>query len=192
MAKNHHQVLTNNPKPNDHVCILIHVLTSLPSPIRSTIQLLQHMETITRQNNEIIYTSKLPDIDIPKHLSLHSYCFENISRFISSPCLINGATGKIYTYAEVKLISRKVASGLNKLGIQQGEVIMLLLPNSSEFVFSFLGVSFCGAIVTAANPFYTPDEISKQAKASNARLIITQSGYYEKVKDLVMLENFSS
>ncbi|MBA0569766.1 hypothetical protein Golob_003476 [Gossypium lobatum] len=135
------------------------------------------------QQQEIIYRSKLPDIYIPKHLPLHSYCFQNLSNVASKPCLINGTSGKVYTYEEVELTARRVASGLNKLGIQQRQVIMLLLPNTPEFVLSFLGASFRGAIATAANPFFTPAEISKQAKASNARLIITLASYVDKVKE---------
>ncbi|PIA28645.1 hypothetical protein AQUCO_06800071v1 [Aquilegia coerulea] len=136
------------------------------------------------QSQDIIFRSKLPAIYIPNHLPLHSYCFENISEFSSRPCLINGTTGEIHTYENVELIARKVASGLNKIGIQQGQVIMILLPNSPEFVFAFLGASYRGAIVTTANPFYTPAEIAKQAKASNTRLIITLASYVDKLKEL--------
>ncbi|KAJ4958114.1 hypothetical protein NE237_025225 [Protea cynaroides] len=139
---------------------------------------------IKPQQEEFIFRSKLPDIPISNHLPLHSYCFENISQFSSRPCLINGSTGEIHSYAEVELISRKVAAGLNKLGIQQGQVIMNLLPNSSEFVFAFLGASYRGAMTTTANPFYTPAEIAKQAKTANVKLIITQACYVDKVKDL--------
>ncbi|KAM3762436.1 hypothetical protein ACB098_01G345700 [Castanea mollissima] len=132
---------------------------------------------------EFIFRSKLPDIYIPNHLPLHTYCFENLSQFKDRPCLINGSNGATYTYAEVELISRKVASGLDKLGIKQGEVIMLLLQNCPEFMFAFLGASHIGAIITTANPFYTPAEVAKQAKAANTKLIITQGLYVEKVKD---------
>ncbi|KAJ8751025.1 hypothetical protein K2173_016206 [Erythroxylum novogranatense] len=139
------------------------------------------MEATTVQQ-EFIFRSKLPDIYIPNHLPLHSYCFENISQFKDNPCLINGATGDIYSYADVELVSRKVAAGLNKLGIEQGDVIMLLLQNSPEFVFAFLGGSYRGAITTTANPFYTPVEIAKQATAAKAKLIITKAVYADKVK----------
>ncbi|XP_065849522.1 4-coumarate--CoA ligase 2-like [Euphorbia lathyris] len=138
---------------------------------------------LRNHNQEFIFRSKLPDIDIPNHLPLHSYCFQNISQFKDNPCLINGITGDIYTYADVELTSRKVAAGLHKLGVKQGEVIMLLLQNSPEFVFAFLGASYIGAMCTTANPFYTPAEIKKQAVASKAKVIITQGVYAEKVKE---------
>ncbi|KAI3455183.1 hypothetical protein Pfo_011846 [Paulownia fortunei] len=144
------------------------------------------METTITKQEDIIFRSKLPDIYIPKHLPLHSYCFENISKFSTRPCLINGATNEVYTYEEVELIARKVATGLSKLGIQQGDTILLLLPNSPEYVFAFLGASYIGAISTMANPFFTPAEVIKQAKASNAKLIITQACYVEKVRDYAL------
>ncbi|XP_045807058.1 4-coumarate--CoA ligase 1-like [Trifolium pratense] len=144
------------------------------------------MAATEQKQEEIIFRSKLPDIYIPKHLPLHSYCFENLSQFGSRPCLINAPTGKVYTYDDVEVTSRKVASGLNRLGIQQGDVIMILLPNSPEFVFSFLAASYLGAIATAANPFFMAAEIGKQAKASKAKLIITQACYYHKVKEILL------
>ncbi|KAL0425185.1 UNVERIFIED_CONTAM: 4-coumarate--CoA ligase 1 [Sesamum radiatum] len=140
------------------------------------------MATETKQK-DIIFRSKLPDIYIPNHLPLHSYCFQNISQFSTRPCLINGATDEVYTYEEVELVSRRVAAGLSKLGVRKGDTIMILLPNSPEFVFAFIGASYIGAVSTTANPFFNPAEIAKQAKASNAKLIITQACYVEKVRD---------
>lgn len=117
------------------------------------------METATTKlQQDIIFRSKLPDIDIPMHLSLHSYCFQNISQFSTRRCLINSATNAVYTYEETELTTRKLAAGLTELGLRQGDAVMLLLPNSPEFVFSFL------------------------AEASNARVIITQSSDVEKVR----------
>ena len=87
-------------------------------------------------------------------------------------------------------IARQVGAGFHhKLGLQKGEVIMLLLQNCPEFVFSFLGASFVGATSTTANPFCTPTEIQKQARASNARAIITQSAFEDKVKPYCLENN---
>lgn len=131
----------------------------------------------------MIFRSKLPDIYIPKHLPLHSYCFENISEFASRPCLINGVTGEVLTYADVEMNARKVAAGLDKLGIGQGDTIMIMLPNSPEFVLAFLGASYRGAISTMANPFFTAAEVVKQVKSSNARLVVTQASCVDKVME---------
>ncbi|KAK7405962.1 hypothetical protein VNO78_07574 [Psophocarpus tetragonolobus] len=130
-----------------------------------------------------IFKSKLPEIPISNHLPLHGYCFENLSQFAHRPCLILGAAAsKTYTYAQTHLISRKVAAGFSNLGIRKGDVVMILLQNSAEFVFSFLAASMIGAVATTANPFYTAAEIFKQFTASNAKLIITQAMYVDKLR----------
>ncbi|KAF9661313.1 hypothetical protein SADUNF_Sadunf19G0055100 [Salix dunnii] len=149
----------------------------------------QNQNAPSSDETDHVFRSKLPDIPIPNHLPLHTYCFENLSDFSDRPCLISGSTGKAYSFTETHLISRKVAAGLSKLGIKKGDVIMTLLQNCPEFVFSFVGASMIGAVTTTANPFYTPSEIFKQFAASGAKLIITQSQYVTKLRDSDCCEN---
>lgn len=136
------------------------------------------------KEGEIIYRSKLPDIDIPDHLPVHSYCFEKLQDVKDQPCLIDSVTSQTYTYADVELISRRVAVGLHRIGVRQGDVIMLLLPNSTEFVFGFFAASYLGAISTTANSFYTQAEIFKQARTSGVSVVIAQVCTLHKVNPL--------
>ncbi|KAF7825019.1 4-coumarate--CoA ligase 2 [Senna tora] len=119
-------------------------------------------------------------LEVTKSRPFHSG--KNLPQLSHRPCLIDGSTGKIYTYAQTHLLSRKVAAGFSKLGITKGDVIMILLQNSPEFVFSFFAASIIGAVATTANPFYTPAELRKQLTASKAKLIITQSMYVSKLQ----------
>lgn len=132
---------------------------------------------------EHIFRSKLPNIDIPNHLSLTQYCFEHIAEFADRPCLVQ-SNGKNYTFAEVELFSRRIATGFTQLGIEKGDVIMLLLPNCVEFVLLFLGSAIRGAAATTCNPFYTAQEIAKQVNGSRAKLIITQGAFTEKLAEV--------
>ncbi|XP_057787558.1 4-coumarate--CoA ligase CCL1-like [Salvia miltiorrhiza] len=135
-----------------------------------------------KQENEHIFRSKLPDINIPTHLPLHTYCFQNLSTHRARPYLINAATGDTFTHAGFELTARRVAAGLHNLGIRKSDVVMLLLHNSPEFAFAFLGASFIGAISTTANPLYTASEIALQARISRPKLIVTHACHVEKVK----------
>ncbi|PKI54595.1 4-coumarate--CoA ligase 2 isoform X2 [Punica granatum] len=150
--------------------------TTPPSPSSST-----NAAGSCSSGDGIIFRSKLPAIPIPNHLPLHAYCFQSLPDSADRPCLIVGSSGKSYTYAETHLICRKTAAGLSNLGISRGDVIMILLPNCPEFVFTFIGASMIGAVTTTANPFYTPSEILKQFKASAAKLIVTQSSFVDKL-----------
>ncbi|KAJ1406680.1 AMP-dependent synthetase/ligase [Sesbania bispinosa] len=131
-----------------------------------------------------IFRSKLPDISIPNNIPLHTYCFQKLPEVADRPCLIvGGSAGRTYTYAETHLACRKFAAGLSNLGIKKGDVIMILLPNCPEFVFSFMAASMLGAVATTANPFYTAAEISKQLTASKAKLVVTLSTYVGKLPE---------
>ncbi|XP_073130045.1 4-coumarate--CoA ligase 2 [Henckelia pumila] len=132
---------------------------------------------------EHIFVSKLPPISIPNHIPLHTFCFQNLSQKADRTCLLVGNTGKSYTYAEVHLICRRIAAGFSKLGLKKGDVIMVMLQNCAEFAFCFMGASMIGGVTTTANPFLTRAEIFKQLKASDAKMIVTQSQYVEKLRD---------
>ncbi|CAN6207069.1 unnamed protein product [Urochloa humidicola] len=129
-----------------------------------------------------IFRSKLPDIEIPGHLSLQAYCFERLPELSSRPCLIDGNTGAVHTYADVDHLSRRAAAALRGLGVARGGVVMSLLRNCPEFAFVFLGAARLGAATTTANPFYTPHEIHRQADAAGAAVIVTEACAAEKVR----------
>nr|AIY34667.1 4-coumarate:CoA ligase-like protein [Albuca bracteata] len=133
-----------------------------------------------------VFRSRLPDIRLPNHLPLHAYCFEkSLPSIPSSPCLISASTGRTFSYAETHLLSRRTAAFLSsRCGVGRGDVVMVLLQNCPEFVLSFLAASMLGAVTTAANPFCTPSEIAKQASASGAKAVVTQSLYTPKLANL--------
>ncbi|KAI3906562.1 hypothetical protein MKW98_009470 [Papaver atlanticum] len=142
------------------------------------------MTSVIDSHETIVFRSKLPDISISNNIPLHKYCFENISEYNDKPCLITGSNGRIYSYHETHLLCQKTAAGLSKLGVKKGDVIILLLQNCPEFVFSFLGASMLGAVSATPNPAYFGPEIYKQIDHSKIKLIITESQYVQKVRDI--------
>ncbi|KAH7374018.1 hypothetical protein KP509_17G083800 [Ceratopteris richardii] len=134
--------------------------------------------------DQYIFRSKLPDIDIPNHLPLTQYCFQHLDEFAERPCLIRSDGSKTYSFAEVELYSRRISAGLSQLGIEKGDVVMLLLPNCVEFALIFLGLTARGAACTTCNPFYTAQEIAKQVNGSRAKLIVTQAAFTDKLMEV--------
>ncbi|CAD6335997.1 unnamed protein product [Miscanthus lutarioriparius] len=130
----------------------------------------------------VVFRSKLPDIEIPRHLSLQAYCFERLPEVCSRPCLINGQTGAVHTYADVERLSRTAVVALRGLGVGKGDMVMNLLRNCPEFAFVFLGAARLGAATTTANPFYTPHEIHRQVATAGAKVIVTEACAMEKVR----------
>ena len=89
--------------------------------------------------------------------------------------------GKDVTYNELYDSAMKFANYLQKLGIQKGDRVAIMLPNSPQAVISFYGVLYAGGVVVMTNPLYTEREIAYQMTDSGARLIVTLDLLYPRV-----------
>ncbi|MEH7246664.1 fatty acid--CoA ligase family protein [Neobacillus niacini] len=80
--------------------------------------------------------------------------------------------GKGTTYDELDGAITKFASGLEKLGVKQGDHIALLLGNSPHFVIGLYGALRLGATVIPVNPIYTADEIGYILNNGDVKLVV--------------------
>src|SRR3954462_13807708 len=80
--------------------------------------------------------------------------------------------GQPSTYAELDSAITKFASGLEKLGVKQGDHIALLLNNSPHFVISLYGALRLGVTVIPVNPIYTADEIGYILNNGDVKVVI--------------------
>lgn len=126
--------------------------------------------------------SKLGDVDIPQDISWPQFVFQNFGNFGDKTAIIDGPSGRFYTYQQLAALTRKLASALAKKGMKKGDVFAILLPNLPEYPIIYFGVISLGGIVTTMNPLYTDDEITKQLRDSNAKHIITIPLFAEKAK----------
>lgn len=80
--------------------------------------------------------------------------------------------GQGTTYAELDGVITKFASGLEKLGVKQGDHIALLLGNTPHFVIGLYGALRLGATVIPVNPIYTADEIGYILNNGDVKLVV--------------------
>ncbi|KAF3447840.1 hypothetical protein FNV43_RR08546 [Rhamnella rubrinervis] len=131
-----------------------------------------------------IYRSKHPSIDLPSDpfLDVVSLIFSYKHNGVLA--LIDFSSGSSISYSELYRMVEAMASGLHHMGISQGDVVLILLPNCIYYPIIFLGVLFLGGVVTTMNPISTMSEIKKQITDSNACLAFTES---QKVNELQVL-----
>ncbi|KAG7011356.1 4-coumarate--CoA ligase-like 6 [Cucurbita argyrosperma subsp. argyrosperma] len=84
--------------------------------------------------------------------------------------LIDSSTGHSISYRELYRMVNSMASGLQKLGVSQGDVVLLLLPNSIFYPIVLLGVLYLGAVITTMFPQSSSQEIKKRISECNVRL----------------------
>ena len=85
--------------------------------------------------------------------------------------------GSELTFNEVDRLSRDFAAYLqNDLGIQKGDRVAMMAPNTLVFAVGMFGVIRTGAVQVNVNPLYSPRELEHQLKDADADTIIIFSG----------------
>lgn len=130
----------------------------------------------------MIFRSPHPDVDIPD-VSLPEFVLAGAGRQGDKPAIVDAATGRGYTYAEIDTNRRRLAAGLAARGLTKGEVVAILCPNLPEYPIAFLGVATAGGVNTTLNPLYTADEIGFQLRDSGARFLITVPALLDKARE---------
>eukprot|EP00741_Cyanophora_paradoxa_P016020 tig00000042_g15466.t1 len=120
-----------------------------------------------------VIKSRYKDVEIPS-VTLTEFVLSAVeSQKADKPCLIDGPTGRTYTYGQVRVLVKRVASGLRRAGVSKGDVVAIHCANVPEFVILFHAVAAIGAINTTINPAYTPSELKHQLKDSGATILFT-------------------
>lgn len=114
--------------------------------------------------------------EVPLFHFLQKYARE----FPDRPCTI--FKGAKITYSEMDELTDRIAAGLAGLGVEKGDRVGVLIPNTPQFVMAYYGVLKAGAVVVATNPMYKEGEIKHQANDSGMKLMIVMSNFYDLVK----------
>ncbi|XP_027181733.1 4-coumarate--CoA ligase-like 6 [Coffea eugenioides] len=108
-----------------------------------------------------IYHSKHPSVTLPSDPFLDVVSFIFSHEHSGQTALIDSSSGFSLSYSKIFPLVKSVASGLHQMGVSQGDVVLISLPNSIHFPIVFLGILSLGAIVTAINPLSSLSEVKK-------------------------------
>jgi len=99
--------------------------------------------------------------------------------------------GQRFTFAKLKELVDRFATGLAQRGIGKGDRVLLYLTNSPQLVIAWLACQKIGAVVVLVSPIYTSHEIAYMVEDSGARAIVchdTNYGYVSEVLEGSSLE----
>lgn len=128
-----------------------------------------------------VFTSPLPDVEIPT-TTVTAQVFRHASRLADRVAVVDGLSGRSYTYGQLHSAVMRTAGGLAARGLSQGDVVAILCPNLPEYAIVFHAVATLGGIVTTINPSYTLAEIIAQLVDSKAKLVFTIPPFLESAK----------
>ena len=132
----------------------------------------------------MIYQSRLPTVDIPDS-AVTPFVLQRSDELSGLMALIDGPSGRSYTYQQLAWATAKVAGGLVARGFGPGQVLAILLPNLPEYFLAFHGAAMAGGTVTTVNPTYGLEEIRFQLIDSAARFLVTIPMFLETSKKAI-------
>ena len=127
------------------------------------------------------------DPEVPQHLiypsiPLYHLLDETAAKTPDSPC--TNFFNKRLTYQQIKERSDHFAANLLSLGIRKGDRVILLLPNSPQFLLAYYGLLKAGAVIVPLNPLSAERELEFYLKDSEAETAITIPLFLNKLTSL--------
>ncbi|HEX3333534.1 MAG TPA: AMP-binding protein [Acidimicrobiales bacterium] len=103
-----------------------------------------------------------------------------------------GATGSwgTITYGDMADRARGMALALDGLGVEQGERVAIVSPNSARFLVSYFGVSGYGRILVPINFRLTTDEIAYVVEHSGASVLLYDPDLADEVDTIKVAHKF--
>ena len=84
----------------------------------------------------IIHKSPLPDVEI-SDVSITDYVLRKADELPDKPAFIDGGTGRVITFSELKDQVQRFAGGLATRGFGIGSTLALVAPNIPEYAVVF-------------------------------------------------------
>ena len=123
------------------------------------------------------YTSRpIPDI------SLATFFRDAVTSRANDVAVLDGPTGRSYTFRQVLDLSASVANGLVARGIAPGDRVAFIVPNLPEVALAYHGTIAAGAVAMMVNPLATREELVKYFAVGSPRLAITAAPFVEAIR----------
>jgi long-chain acyl-CoA synthetase len=94
--------------------------------------------------------------------------------------------GEVLNYVDLFGGVECLSTGFKSLGIKQRDKVILYMPNTPQWIISWLSIQKIGAVAVPIAPIYTPRDLRYIAGDSGARTIIcadTNFGYAKELKE---------
>jgi crotonobetaine/carnitine-CoA ligase len=93
-------------------------------------------------------------------------------------------TGESWTYRDLHARVLQCALGLQRLGVAQGQTVLVWLPNSREHVVVFLAINMLGAVFVPINTAYKGKLLTHVVENSDARLAVVHADLASRLTEI--------
>lgn len=128
-----------------------------------------------------------PDSTVPDLLKAAANEVPNTPAIIMPSRLpVVGQVSKTYTYRQLYEQANALGNALlsDEIGLQKGDRVAILMPNTPAFVISWFGILGAGMVAVGVNPTYPGERIAEMLKDAGVTAIITLSMFYETIQSI--------
>jgi acyl-CoA synthetase (AMP-forming)/AMP-acid ligase II len=129
----------------------------------------------------MVFESRHVSRPIPD-VSLARWFRAGIEPFAARIALVDGPTGRSYTYRQVLDLSASVANALVARGVRPGDRVAFVCPNIPEVALVYHGVIAAGAVAMMVNPLSTPGELAKYFGVGKPSLVVTLAMFADAIR----------
>ena len=99
----------------------------------------------------IIHKSPYEDVEI-LNVPITEFVLRHADDLSEKPAFIEGTSGRVVTFGELKTLIHGFAGGLASRGFGPGDTLALVTPNLQEYSVAFHGAAVAGGTVTTVRP----------------------------------------
>jgi long-chain acyl-CoA synthetase len=88
------------------------------------------------------------------------------------------------TYRQLDDAVNRFAAGLQRMGVQKGDRVAIMLPNCPQFIIAAYATWRLGGVVVCCNPLYVGREVEHLVNDSGTETFVVMSSLYERVKSI--------
>ena len=93
-------------------------------------------------------------------------------------------SGESYTFAETLDLAERVGSGMLAAGAQQGDRVLIMIPNCSAYILAWLGSSVAGLVEVPINTAYRGSFLAHQVRTTEPVLAVIAPEFVERIVDV--------
>ncbi len=149
---------------------------SLTSPTNLQESLINERPWLNNYDEGVPFTIAIPPIP------LHYFLRSTAHRFPRHTAII--FEGNRITYRRLIQEIYRFANALRSLGVDRGDRVMLLLPNSPQMVIAFYGALEAGAIAVFTLPSTDPENLIHQLQETGSRVLVTLTEFDNTVQKI--------
>ena len=116
--------------------------------------------------------------------TIYEYLVSNVSDNEMDLIALNYFNTKI-NYKEFFKNIDLAGRALRSLGVKEGDIVSICLPNMPEAIYAFYGCNKIGAVADFIHPLSSPTQLELYLKDNNSRVLFLVDFDYEKMHDVI-------